>query len=97
MSTQEKINITKSFLENDDNYFVTREHKQNLYNLIYALSLFLENKLSVENRKREIFIFNKDQKSSYLELAKSYLSQSNGGDEIDIMVHYFKEQLELNL
>jgi hypothetical protein len=93
MSTQEKINIINSFLENDENYFVSTKHKQDLYNIIYALSLFLENKLSVENRKREIFIFNKDQRSFYLELVKSYLSQSNG-DEIDIMVQYFKDELE---
>lgn len=62
MSTQEKINITKSFLENDENYFVTTKHKQDLYNIIYALSLFLKTnfQLKIVNEKSLFLIKIKD-------------------------------------
>jgi hypothetical protein len=96
MSTQEKINVVLSFLDNDDNYHVSKIHEQDLYNLVYGLHLFLENKLCIENSQRESFHLDKEQKLVYLDLINSYLSYpgSNTGDEKSLMARYFRDQLE---
>lgn len=96
MTTEDKIQVALSFLENDVNYNASDTQKQNLYILVSCLHRILSIQLALEHDIQPLDPFGENEKQIYLGMAISYLAipRQNEGDENSLMVRYVRNYFE---